>query len=86
MKLNINTIRGKLLMPNVTWWGWQQWYKWRWNCTHIDLGPISIYELREIWFWEIVAFMILPLRAMYHLFVLLSFHRNVDDINAGPRN
>jgi len=63
-------IRGKKLTPNVIWWGWSQWYKWRWNVTHIDLGPISIYELRLVWFWKIIAFMTLPMRLMYHyLFV-----------------
>ena len=48
------------------WWGFSQIHKWRWNGTHIDLGPVSIYNLKAIWFWNLVAFLILPLRVMYH--------------------
>lgn len=64
----METIKGKNIAPNVIWWGWSQWYKWRWNSTHIDLGPLSVYEIRASWFWKIVAFLIVPLRTMYHLF------------------
>jgi hypothetical protein len=50
---------------NVSWWGFSQIHKWRWNQTHIDLGCISIYNLKRIWFWKIVAFIIKPLRIWY---------------------
>jgi len=61
-------IVGKRLGVDVVWWGWAQWYKWRWNGTHIDLGPVSVYNLRRLWFWKTVAFLIFPLRLYYDLF------------------
>jgi hypothetical protein len=63
-----STIVGKRLGPDAVWWGWGQWYKWRWQGTHIDLGPVSVYNLRRLWFWKAVAFLIFPLRLYYDRF------------------
>jgi len=56
----------------IVWWGWSQWYKWRWNGTHIDFGVVSIYGLKETGlerlFWVVVAFAIYPMRFTYHHF------------------
>ena len=51
---------------NVSWWGWSEAHKWRWHGTHIDLGPLSVYELKRLWLWRIVAILIAPLRWWYH--------------------
>jgi hypothetical protein len=58
----------KNLSKNTVWWGFSQWYKWRWNKTHIDLGIMSTYKLKQMWFWSCVAFLIWPLRLFYHTF------------------
>ena len=58
-------IVGKEL-GNVSWWGWSEIHRWRWNHTHIDLGPLSVYELKRLWLWRTVAFVIKPLRMWYH--------------------
>ena len=55
----------KDVTKNVCWWGFGQWYKWRWNVTHIDLGPVSVYELKCFWFWRLVSILIKPLRMYY---------------------
>lgn len=61
-----DVLVGYRLSENVRWWGWSQWYKWRWNETHIDLGMISVYDLKRMWFWRIVAFLVKPLRWYYN--------------------
>lgn len=48
------------------WWGFGQIHKWRWNVTHIDLGPISIYGIKHPWVWLPLAWLIKPLRILYH--------------------
>ena len=53
---------------DVLWWGRSQWYKWRWNITHIDLGIISVYNLKCYWFWRIVSILVWPMRKFYHRF------------------
>ena len=58
-------IVGRALTADVRWWGWSQWYKWRWNETHIDLGPVSVYNLHNR-SWPVIAFLIVPLRLLYH--------------------
>jgi len=63
-----DVIVSKDITENISWWGFSQWYKWRWNGTHIDLGPISIYELKKKHIWEVVAFLIWPFRLFYHSF------------------
>ena len=79
IKIN-NAIFGKdcivSLLPfhlwdlDVTYWGWSQWYKWRWNVTHIDMGIISIYNLPQKGigrlFWRFVSICIKPMRMLYH--------------------
>ena len=50
----------------VSWWGWSEAHKWRWHGTHIDLGPLSVYELKRLWLWRLVAILIAPLRWWYH--------------------
>lgn len=59
-------IEGTNLTKNITWWGLSQIHKWRWNETHIDLGCISIYNLKRKRFWSFVAWLIKPLRVYYH--------------------
>lgn len=61
-------VEGRNLTKNITWWGWSQKHKWRWQKTHIDLGMISIYSLKKMWFWNLVAFLILPLRKRYQMY------------------
>lgn len=51
---------------NLCWWGWSEAHKWRWHGTHIDLGPVSVYELKRLWLWRVVAILIKPLRMWYH--------------------
>lgn len=53
---------------NIVWWGFSQWLKWRWHEDHIDLGVLSVYELKRLWFWRIVSILIWPMRRFYHLF------------------
>lgn len=53
---------GKLLF---CWWGFSQWYKWRWNITRIDLGCLSINGLKSKR-WIILAWLIKPMRWYYH--------------------
>lgn len=66
-----------------TWWGRSQWHKWRWHGDHIDLGPLSIYNLPVkgpwSWFWRTVAMMVKPFRWWYH-------RRFVYSIRAQVRN
>ncbi|KKN72649.1 hypothetical protein LCGC14_0408910 [marine sediment metagenome] len=51
----------------LTWWGFSQWYKWRWHKSHIDLGCLSVYGFRHNhWFWRFVALTIKPLRWNYN--------------------
>ena len=69
-----NAIRAKphkLFGYELCWWGFSQWYKWRWHGDHIDLGPLSIYNIgpRSRWAWSIVAFLIKPFRYAYHLHI-----------------
>ena len=51
-----------------TWWGAYQWYKWRWQETHIDLGFLSIYGIKQPpnLFWRGLALSIKPMRKVYH--------------------
>ena len=65
--MNIDLICGRDISKNICWWGLSQWYKWRWNETHIDLGVLSIYNLKKLWFWKIIAFLIFPMRLFYHM-------------------
>ena len=62
----ITVRRSHRIFVDVVWWGWSQAHKWRWNTTHIDLGPVSVYNLRRLWFWQLVATLVSPLRARYH--------------------
>jgi len=68
----VPAIVGKTLFKpfgwEFVWWGFGQWYKWRWHKGHIDLGALSVYGFRENhWFWRIVAIFIKPLRMWYHI-------------------
>lgn len=56
----------RLLGLTLVWWGWSQAHKWRWNGTHIDLGPLSIYDIERQWLWRPLAALIWPLRRWYH--------------------
>jgi len=55
---------------DITLWGWSQAHKWRWHGDHIDLGPVSIYNLPGkgpgAWFWRMVSILVKPLRWWYH--------------------
>lgn len=55
------------------WWGVRQSHKWRWNITHIDLGPISIYGIKRPHLWMPLAWAILPLRIWYHRYYCKAF-------------
>lgn len=61
---------GKQVTTSVTWWGWSQWYKFRWHGDHIDLGPLSVYGIPAEgpgqWFWRTVSILVKPLRWAYH--------------------
>lgn len=61
---------GNILGVDVSWWGLAQWYKFRWHGTHIDLGPVSVYNLPSkglgAFFWRVVSIIIKPLRVWYH--------------------
>ena len=74
-----NVISSKDIINNISWWGFSQWYKWRWNETHIDLGPISIYKLKQLWFWKIIALIIWPMRFLYHIFYAGGFRNYTED-------
>lgn len=69
-KIRQKIIPSKNLSKKITWWGFSQWYKFRWHKTHIDLGIISIYELPQKGigkiFWSLIAIIIKPLRIWYH--------------------
>ena len=60
----------KIFGLEFVWWGQSQWYKWRWNETHIDMGWISIYGLPNKgvgkYFWKLIAVCCKPMRIMYH--------------------
>lgn len=60
----------KMWSLEFTWWGRNQWYKWRWHRTHIDLGMLSIYDLPQKgpgrWFWRFISILIKPMRWLYH--------------------
>ena len=81
----IDVIGSNDITPNISWWGSSQWYKWCWNETHIDLGPISIYNLKRKWFWKIIAFIIFPMRLFYHV-VFAGGFRNYTRNNSGEDN
>lgn len=49
---------------NIEWFGWAG-SRWRWHRTHIDIGPLSIYNLKAPHFWRFVSFLIWPMRAWY---------------------
>lgn len=51
------------------WYGLRQWYKWRWNVTHVDLGPLSIYGIKRPALWLPLRLAIWPLRQAYGLYV-----------------
>lgn len=64
---------GRLFNNNdIVWWGPSQWYKWRWFEDHIDLGMLSIYNLKKYYFWRVVSIIIWPMRRFYHLFYCSS--------------
>ncbi len=72
IKIN-NAVIGKskkIFSVKFVWWGRSQWYKWRWNTTHIDMGCLSVYDLPTKgigkYFWLLVAFCCKPMRKMYH--------------------
>ena len=69
----INCVTSKNITPNIVYWGFSQWYKWRWNWTHIDMGIISIYKLKNHKLWAIMAFLIWPMRVFYHSFFAGGF-------------
>lgn len=62
---------GRNLSKDKVWWGWSQIHKWRFNRsnlgkpTHIDLGPLSVYNLKSRW-WYLIGWLIIPLRIWYH--------------------
>jgi len=60
----------KFLGLELCWWGWGQWYKWRWNRTHIDLGPLTLYGIQRPWLWLPLAWAIKPARLLYHAYVV----------------
>ena len=57
---------GNLFGLEFVWWGFSQFHKWRWQITHIDLGPVSIYGITHPWMWMPLAWLIKPLRMWYH--------------------
>jgi hypothetical protein len=59
-------VEGRWL--DLCWWGWSEWYKWRWHGDHIDLGPLSVYRIRRRWLWWPVLIVIAPLRFAYNLY------------------
>ena len=76
-KINsVQSIQFSILGIDLCWWGLSQLYKWRWNNTHIDLGPLSIYNLPQEgpgrMFWESVAFLVKPLRWYYNKYHVTS--------------
>lgn len=73
-----DVIAGKEL-GNVCWWGWSEVHRWRWNHTHIDLGPLSANELKRLWLWRIVAILIKPLRMWYHWRYCSRYQAASDD-------
>lgn len=50
----------------IFWWGFGQWYKWRWHGDHVDLGPLSIYGIERPWLWSPLRIGIKPMRWAYH--------------------
>jgi hypothetical protein len=58
----------KIFGIELSWWGMSQWYKWRWNGTHIDMGPLSIYGIAQPpnLLWRTLALAIKPMRYVYH--------------------
>ena len=69
MKL-LGSEKLKLFGLDFRYWGLVQWYKFRWNGTHIDLGVLSIYDLPQKGigklFWRFISILIKPLRTWYH--------------------
>jgi len=77
----LEVIASHRLAKNVYWWGWSQVHKWRWHgwgdgdpdhVPHIDMGPVSIYNLKCRWFWSCAAVAIWPLRKLYHIFFVYT--------------
>lgn len=70
------------------WWGWSQKHKWRWHGTHIDLGPLSIYEIKRPWLWLPLVWATWPMRWYYHNFIVPksdSIHNVIRNPNGCPR-
>jgi hypothetical protein len=87
----MKTVKDKIVVNNAiagsskiifklkfVWWGISQWYKWRWNEEHIDMGMLSIYNLPTTGlgklFWIFIAFLCKPMRWYYH-----KYHVNYSD-------
>lgn len=51
---------------SFVWWGQSQWYKWRWNETHADLGWFSIYGIKHPKLWYPLKWLMKPMRIYYH--------------------
>ena len=66
----IPAIVGKdLTIGKITFvlWGFSEFWKWRWQKDHIDLGILSIYGFkRNHLFWRIIAIIAYPMRWNYH--------------------
>ena len=71
----------KIGSVEMHWWGWSQWYKWRWFKTHLDMGLISFYGIPEkglwSWPWRILAVCCKPMRKCYQWFVILKIHKKI---------
>jgi len=66
----IRTLPLCLLGLEFCWWGWSEWYKWRWHGDHIDLGPLSVYGIKRGWLWWPVLIAIAPLRFAYNRYAV----------------
>ena len=85
-------IKGKAIKIGnikVVYWGKCQWYKFRWNFTHIDLGIISVYNLPvnkvSSLFWIFLAIIIKPLRIWYHYRYVYSIKGRIKNILNEPK-
>lgn len=76
-------IKKKIFGLEFVWWGQSQWYKWRWNVTHIDMGWFSIYGLPNKgigkYFWLFIAFICKPMRVMYYKY-FASKSKKLEDV------
>lgn len=63
------------------WWGKTQWYKWRWNETHADMGMLSIYGIKRPLLWLPLKWLMKPMRLYYHKYYVNTRSFNTPHIN-----